>query len=422
MLALSGGVDSVVLLDILAGLREQLQFHLSATHVNHQLSPHASDWADFCVACCQDYGVQLEIASVTITPAGDSLEAAARDARHAALARSTADFIVLAHHLDDQVETLLLQMLRGSGVAGASAMAEENRRLLRPLLELPRTALEHYARRHDLAWVEDESNLDTRFDRNFLRHRLLPIVEERFPAYRETLYRASRNFAESAHLQDELARLDGAKAIDAPKLSVTALAHLPPSRARNLLRYYLKQHGIAAPSAIRLEETLHQLLNAKRDAQIKIPFGAFELRRSQDRAWVTPVFPPPPLSLCYPWQGENEVQLPELGGLLTFWPTHGQGISLTRLQQERVTIRVRQGGERLRPDSTRPSRSLKNLFQETGMPPWSRQALPLLYSGENLAAVVGIGIDCRFQAQPGEPGVMLEWNTTGNLDYNRTSR
>ncbi|MEN6586337.1 MAG: tRNA lysidine(34) synthetase TilS [Sulfuricella sp.] len=411
MLALSGGVDSVVLLDILAGLRGPLQFHLSATHVNHQLSPHASDWADFCVACCQDYGVPLEIASVTITPAGDSLEAAARAARHAALARSTADFIVLAHHLDDQVETLFLQMLRGSGVAGASAMAEENQRLLRPLLELPRTALERYARRHELAWVEDESNLDTRFDRNFLRHRLLPIVEERFPAYRETLYRASRNFAESAHLQDELARLDGAKAIDDNKLSVTALARLPAPRARNLLRHFLKWHCIPAPSAIRLEEMLHQLLTAKRDARVKIPLGAFELQRFMDRAWVIPALTPPPASLSYPWQGENEIQLPELGGVLKFWPSSGQGISLACLQRERVTIRVRQGGERLRPDSTRPSRSLKNLFQETGTPPWSRQTLPLLFSGDNLAAVVGIGIDCKFQALPDEPGIMLEWQT-----------
>lgn len=422
VLALSGGVDSVVLLDILADLRGPLQFHLSAIHVNHQLSPHASDWVAFCAARCQEYGVSLEIASVTVSPSGDSLEAAARAARHTALAQSSADFIVLAHHLDDQVETLLLQLLRGCGVAGASAMAEENQRLLRPLLELPRTALEHYARQHKLAWVEDESNLDTRFDRNFLRHRLLPVVEERFPAYRETLYRASRNFAESAYLQDELARLDGAKAIDDKKLSVTALARLPPPRARNLLRHYLKQHGIPAPSAIRLEDMLHQLLNAKRDARVKIPLGAFELQRFLDRAWIIPALAPPPSPFCYPWRGENEVQLPELGGVLKFWPAHGQGISLARLQQEHVTIRIRQGGERLRPDGTRPSRSLKNMFQEAGIPPWSRQTLPMLYSGDNLAAVVGIGIDCRFQAQLDEPGVMLEWKTTGSLDYNRTSR
>jgi len=408
-LALSGGVDSMVLLDILARLRDPLQFRLSAIHINHQLSPHAGEWAAFCRARCQEYDVPLEIATVTVSRASDSLEAAARSARHAALARSSGDFIVLAHHLDDQVETLLLQLLRGCGVAGASAMAEENQRLLRPLLEIPRSALEHHARRHKLSWVEDESNLDTRFDRNFLRHRLLPVIEERFPAYRQTLYRASRNFAESASLQDELARLDGARAIDGQNLSIPALARLSPPRARNLLRHYLKQHGIAAPSAIRLEEMLRQLLEARRDARVKIQLGAFELQRYLDRAWLVPALGAPPSSLCQPWQGENEIALPELGGALKFCRAHGQGISLARLQQARVTIRIRQGGERLQPDCARPRRSLKNLFQEAGIPPWSRQMLPLLYSGDHLAAVVAIGIDCKFRAQPDEPGVMLEW-------------
>lgn len=414
-LALSGGVDSVVLLDVLAHLRNPLQFHLSAIHVNHQLSPHAGEWVAFCVARCQAYNIPLEIANVTVPRTGESLEAAARAVRHAALTRSSADFIVLAHHLDDQVETLLLQLLRGCGVAGASAMAEENQRLLRPLLTFPRSALEHYAQQHKLAWVEDESNLDTRFDRNFLRHHLLPVIEERFPAYRETLYRASQNFAESAYLEEELARLDGSHAINDNKLSIPALARLPPPRARNLLRYFLKLHGIIAPSAIRLAEMLRQLLGAKRDSGIKITLDAFELRRFLDRAWIIPLIAPAPPSLCHTWQGEEAVPLPELGGVLKFWPADGQGISLARLQHEPVTIRIRQGGEWLKPDCTRPRRSLKNLFQETGMPPWSRQTLPLLYSGDNLAAAVGIGIDCKYQAQPGEPGIMLEWQESKPL-------
>lgn len=414
-LALSGGLDSVVLLDILSHLRGSLQFRLSAIHVNHQLSPHASDWAGFCADKCETYDIPLEIACVTVPRNGDSLEAAARSARHAALAQSCADFIVLAHHLDDQVETLLLQLLRGGGVAGASAMAEEKHRLLRPMLELPRDALEHYAQRHGLTWVEDESNMDTRFDRNFLRHSLLPVVEERFPAYRETLYRASRNFAESTALLEELAQLDGANAIADKKLSLPALVRLSPPRARNLLRHYLKLHGIVAPSAIRLEEIMRQLFDAKRDARVKISLGTFELLRFQGRAWIRPATPLPPASLCRSWQGESEVHLPELSGILKFCPTHGQGISLARLKCEPVTIRIRQGGELLRPDCGRPRRSLKNLFQEAGMPPWSRQTLPLLFSGLSLAAAVGVGIDCQFQARPDEPGIMLEWQTSDSF-------
>lgn len=410
VLGLSGGLDSVVLLDLLARLRHPLQFRLSAIHVNHQLSPHAGEWAAFCATLCEARAVPLEIAAVQVPCLpGDSLEAAARTARHEALSRSTADFIVLAHHLDDQAETLLLQLLRGCGVDGASAMAEQNGRHLRPLLKCPRSQLEQYARQQGLDWVEDESNLDTRFDRNFLRHQVLPVLAERFPAYRETLARASRNFAESALLQEEMARHDAAGAILEKKLSVQALAHLPPARAKNLLRHFLKLHDIAAPSETRLEDMLHQLLNAKQDAQIRIPLASFELRRFLGRAWVIPAPRHPAPGLSYDWRGETELRLNELGGILMFWPVHGQGISRSRLEQAPVTLRLRHGGERLQPDCMRPRRSLKNLFQEAGIPPWARQTLPLVYSGERLAAGLAIGIDCTFQARPDEPGIMLEW-------------
>lgn len=415
-LGLSGGLDSVVLLDLLAHLRTPLQFQLSAIHVNHQLSPQAGDWADFCTTLCKTYAVPLEIAVVRVPfQPGDSLEDVARTVRHDALNHAATDFIVLAHHLDDQAETLLLQLLRGCGVAGASAMAEQNNRLLRPLLKTSRARLEQYARHRSLSWVEDESNLDTRFDRNFLRHRVLPVLAERFPAYRETLLRASHHFSESALLLEELAVHDASSAIHDRKLSVPALAHLSLPRAKNLLRHFLKLHGIAAPNAIRLDDMLNQLLSARPDAQIRIPLGSFELRRFLNRAWVIPALQQPDHDLRYAWQGESEIELRALGGVLKFWTVQGQGISRARLEQDPVTLRLRQGGERLQPDCKRPRRSLKNLFQEAGIPPWKRQTLPLLYSGESLVAGLGIGIDCLFQANPDESGIMLEWQTADNV-------
>lgn len=305
---------------------------------------------------------------------------------------------------------MLLQLLRGCGVEGASAMAEENQRLLRPLLDISRLTLERYARQHDLAWVEDESNLDTRFDRNFLRHRLLPILEQRFPAYRETLSRASRNFAESAQIQQEMACQDSANAIVEGKLSVHALARHSFPRAKNLLRHFLKLHGVLAPSSVRLENALHQLLSARQDAQIRISLGPFELRRYLGQIYLVPGMAASPLALQYPWHGESELELAELGGALKFWPVQGQGISLVHLQRETVTIRIRQGGERLQPDCKRPRRSLKHLLQESGVPPWERQRMPLLYSGENLVAAMRLGVDCAYQASPDEPGIMLEWS------------
>ncbi|MFH1494595.1 MAG: tRNA lysidine(34) synthetase TilS [Pseudomonadota bacterium] len=423
-LGLSGGLDSVVLLDLLVQLQHPLQFRLSAIHVNHQLSPHAGDWAAFCCKLCTSCEIPLDVVAVQVPfQPGDSLEAVARIARHEALARSTADFIVLAHHLDDQAETLLLQLLRGCGVDGASAMAEQNGRQLRPLLNASRIQLEQYARHRGLSWVEDESNMDTRFDRNFLRHRVLPVLSERFPAYRETFLRASRNFSESALLLKELANHDASTAIHEKKLSVQTLAHLSTPRAKNLLRQFLKLHGISAPSATRLEDMLHQLLSAKPDAQIKIPLESFELRRFLGRAWLIPApGRPDSTRLNYLWRGENELVLNELGGTLKFWPVHGQGISRTRLEQAPVTLRLRRGGERLQPDCKRPRRSLKNLFQEAGIPPWTRETLPLLFSGESLAAGLGIGIDCNFQAHPDEPGIMLEWKANVTLDQSSVSR
>lgn len=416
VLGLSGGVDSVVLLDLLVQLQTPLQFRLSAIHVNHQLSPHAADWAAFCASLCQTRCVQLEIVPVTVARfSGDSLEAAARAARHEALSRSSADHIILAHHLDDQAETLLLQLLRGCGVEGASAMAEENRRLLRPLLDISRSALIEYASQHDLDWVEDESNQDTRFDRNFLRHSLLPILEQRFPAYRETLSRASRNFAESARLQQELARQDAAGAIREGRLSIHAITSLSVHRAKNLLRYFLKQQGIAAPSAVRLEEMLRQLVSAKRDAQVSIPLGIFELRRFLGQAWIIPSADPPRLDSRCSWQGEEEVALAEFGGVLRFCSVSGQGISRARLLQEKVSIRIRQGGERMQPDCMRPRRSLKHLLQESGVPPWERRKIPLLFSGENLVAAIGLGVDCAYQARLDEPGMLMEWDAATGL-------
>jgi len=232
---------------------------------------------------------------------------------------------------------------------------------------------------------------------------------QRFPAYRETLLRASRNFAESAALQEELARHDAVTAISDEKLSVRALAGLSPLRAKNLLRYFLRRQSSAVPPAARLEDMLRQLLNARRDAQVRIAYGGFELRRFLGMAWVIPSVVQPSSALCYRWQGESELELPELCGRLKFWSVQGQGISLARLRKEAVTLRFRHGGERLQPDCGRPRRSLKNLFQEAGIPPWSRLVLPLLYSGNDLVAAMGLGVDCGYQAEPGEAGIMWEW-------------
>jgi tRNA(Ile)-lysidine synthase len=415
-LALSGGADSVALLDILAQLRSNLPFSLSAIHVNHQISPNAVDWAEFCAQMCAGYKIPFQVVKVDLKRRpGESLEALARDARYRVFAEQPADFVVLAQHLDDQAETLLLQLLRGAGAKGLSAMAELRVQdsglrtgFLRPLLDVPRRLILDYVAMRGLRWVEDESNADIAYDRNYLRHRVMPLLEQRFPGYRETFSRASRHLAESAQLSDDLARMDCAIAVVNGNLQVDVLRSLSGARARNLLRCWLAESGMPMSSAGRLENLLQQLCSARDDAQVRIPMGSAVIRRYRGEVHIEEKIPVPLMESPLIWSLQDGLDLPGSGGRLVFERTTGQGLSLARLTASPVSIRLRQGGERLRLDCRRPSRSLKNLLQEAGMPPWQRQRLPLLFSGERLAFVPGIGADCEYLADDGEIGVVVK--------------
>lgn len=414
-LALSGGADSVALLDILAQLRSNLPFSLSAIHVNHQISPNAVDWAVFCAQMCAGYNIPFQVVKVDLKRRpGESLEALARDARYRVFAEQSADFVVLAQHLDDQAETLLLQLLRGAGAKGLSAMGEVQARgegrgaMVRPLLDISRRTILDYAAMRGLRWVEDESNADIAYDRNYLRHRVMPLLEQRFPGYRETFSRASRHLAESAQLSDDLALMDCAIAVVNGNLQVDVLRSLSGARARNLLRYWLAESGMPMSSAGRLENLLQQLCSARDDAQVRIPMGSAVIRRYRGEVHIEEKIPVALMESPLIWSLQDGLDLPGSGGRLVFERTTGQGLSLARLTAAPVSIRLRQGGERLRPDCHRPTRSLKNLLQEAGVPPWQRQRLPLLFSGEQLVFVPGIGVDCEYQADDGEIGVVVK--------------
>ncbi|MDP2154933.1 MAG: tRNA lysidine(34) synthetase TilS, partial [Sulfuricella sp.] len=268
-----------------------------------------------------------------------------------------------------------------------------------------------YAALRGLHWVEDESNADIAFDRNYLRHQVLPLLGRRFPGYRETFARTSRNLAESAQLMDDLARLDCAAAASGDRLKVDALRGLSAARAKNLLRYWLAQLDVPMPSAGRLENVLQQLCGSRDDAQVLVHLGDNVIRRYRGEVHIEKKTQAPLPEPALIWALHDRLDLPGSGGRLVFERTTGQGLSLARLTAAPVTIRLRQGGERLRPDCLRPTRSLKNLLQEAGMPPWQRQRLPLLFSGEKLVFVPGIGVDCEYQADDGEIGVVVKLET-----------
>jgi tRNA(Ile)-lysidine synthase len=348
---------------------------VEAIHVHHGLSPNADAWAAFCRRLCKRLGVPLQIRKVKIVKRGEGLEAAARRARYQAFANSKADCIALAHNLDDQAETVLMNLLRGAGVRGARGMLPESshgkKTLLRPLLGMPRAAILAYARAHRLQWIEDESNADETLARNFIRHSVGPLLDRKYPKWREALARAARHFS---------ARQAGAE---------------------ELLRKFLQTKGLRAPSEARLVEMLKQL--TANGSRTLIEHDGARLRVYRGKVFHDRHLAPfRPLT----WKGEPRLAIPELGGELRFRAVRGKGIAA---QARPLQIRIRNGGERLQPDARRPRRTLKNLFQEAGVPPWERDRVPLLAIGDEVVWVAGLGVDVRYAAAKNAPGVLPEW-------------
>jgi tRNA(Ile)-lysidine synthase len=417
-------MDSVVLLHLLHTLAPRFEWQLSALHVHHGISPNADAWADFCTGLCARHRIPLHIEHVNIVPLRDEhgIEAAARKLRHAAFARLSCDVVALAHHADDQAETLLLQLLRGAGIKGVAAMPVLSKvegpllkpvtphahATLRPLLDISRSQLLEYAQQHSLQWVEDESNADDRYPRNFMRHRLLPLLEQRFPAYRDTLTRGARHFAEAGELLDELAQQDAQGAENSRTLELSLLRKLSHSRSKNLLRYWLHKQGAPMPQDVQIDEISRQLLDARGDAAVCVDFGQWRVRRYQDKAYAMQDPGAFDQNLVLSWHGESGLEWPALNSRLIFRQTQGQGISLAKLQSAPVTLRLRSGGETLRPHATAATRSLKNLLQEHRVPPWQRERLPLLYCGNELVSVVGVAVAAGFHASSSEPGLVVE--------------
>jgi tRNA(Ile)-lysidine synthase len=408
-------MDSVVLLHLLHTLAPRFSWQLSALHIHHGISPNADAWAKFCEELCARYGVPIIIEQVDVAPLRNEhgIEAAARKLRHAAFFGQDCDFVALAHHADDQAETLLLQLLRGAGIKGVAAMpllkpaTALTHATLRPLLEISRDSLLEYAQKTELTWVEDESNTDDYYPRNFLRNQLLPKLEEKFPAYRDTFSRSARHFAEVGVLLDELAQQDAQNWIKGAPLDVTLLHQLSLHRSKNLLRYFLHTSGAPMPHSAQLEDMLHQIKEARKDAAICIEFGHWQVRRFQNKVYVLPALPDLDGNMKLAWQGESELEWPASNKRLILTKSTGQGISLNKLLLAPVTFKLRTGQERLRPHRNASTRSLRNLLQEQLIPPWLRERLPLMYCGEELVCVVGIAIAQEYQAEREEKSLVV---------------
>jgi tRNA(Ile)-lysidine synthase len=418
---LSGGLDSMVLLDALARVAPARGHALCAVHVHHGLSPNADAWARFCMRACAARGIAIAVERVRVERgAREGLEAAARAARYAVYAARPEPIVALAHHREDQAETLLLQVLRGTGLKGLAAMPElrplagSRVSLFRPLLELPRAVLHAAAQERGLQWIEDESNASLAPDRNFIRHEIAPRLDARFEGWREAAARCAAHAGAAAGLLDELARLDGVPRSAGEGLALDAA--LPGARRANALRAFLALEGLAMPSEARLAQMARQLYEARADARVRIAHDGAMLVRHRGVARIARGLAVDaagePWSV--PWRGEEELDLGNGRGRVRFAPVVGGGLPAALCASGEWHFAPRRGGERLRLAEGSRSRTLKNLLREASIPEWERLRLPLLFRGERVAWVPGIGVAADFACAPGAPGLVPAWSPARN--------
>jgi tRNA(Ile)-lysidine synthase len=414
VVALSGGPDSAALLRATAALGKNFRaLPLRAVHIDHGLQAAAADFRAACEELCEQLRVRLRIVAVPIArDAGLSIEAAARDARYAALAAEIqpGECLLTAHHREDQAETLLLQAVRGAGIKGMSAMPVCRAFGLgwhvRPLLDMAHTELAQIGQPSGLI---DPMNQDLRFDRVYLRTAVWPLIEKRWPGAAVTLTRAARHMAEAQQLLELAAGADVGRLRDGDALSIPGLRALSPLKRVNAVRLWLSQLGHDAPSTARLLEALRQVFDAQADQQPAIIWGAHALRRYRQRLFVTHADPPRlPDALSWIAAAGSSLELgPRLGNLT--WFAQLGGIAAERLPA-RVSVRRRDGGETLKPAPTANTQTLQHLCQALGVLPWMRDALPLVFAGDELIAVADLWLDARWCVAADAPGLGIAWN------------
>jgi tRNA(Ile)-lysidine synthase len=414
--AFSGGLDSTVLLHALArAIADRPHYGMRAAHVDHQLHPDSASWREQCGRVARSLKVEFVPLVVNVTASGDiGVEAAAREVRYAALREilKPNEVLLTAHHADDQLETMLMALMRGAGLRGLSGVPSVQifggGWLARPLLEFGRLELEEWARAEQLQWLDDPSNDNPSFDRNFLRHRVLPALRERWPAAAHSATRSTAHLREAGRLLDVLAAADLESVAIGSCLSMARLANLAPARRRNVLRHWIRQQGMRVPSTRKLATIERDLLIAREDRLPCVEWDGVEVRRHRGLLYCMRQRPPFEPADTLTWNVSQVLELPAQLGRLRVQRDPLGGLAAGRLPAA-LQVHFRHGGEELQPAGDAHHRKLKKLLQDARVLPWWRDRVPLIYAAEQLVAVGDLWIAAEFAARDGEDALRIVW-------------
>ncbi len=422
----SGGRDSVALLQALVELKSKRHSPIDdilAVHVHHALSPHANRWVRFCRRMAESMGVAFKVTHVMVKTTGEGVEAAARRVRYDALcaaARSfEADMVMTAHHEDDRLETFLIQWMRGCGVDGLASFPlvrqEEDVALVRPFIHCPRALLERYIELKALEWIEDESNADTTYMRNAIRHNVLPVMDTIRPGFRAAAARGVELVAQTAELLKEVAVEDLSRVVNAQnEIEIAKLLALSPMRQTLALRAWIESFGLQPPSKARLDEQLRQARETHSDTQLTFRMDNFEMKRHGARLVMrrlTSLKKDKTRHETLVWKGAGRYSLPSWNGELVFEQIEdgAPGFAESVLAEGLLQVKPRSGGEKIKLSRQRPRKTLKALYQEADIAEFDRAGLPLLWHDDDLLFAAGLGADVRYMTAEDAPRYRVRW-------------
>ena len=422
-IALSGGVDSMVLLDLLSKAKRSSD-EVRAIHINHNLHEDSKEWVDFVKEACKKYKLPLIIESIKPKQQGFGLEADARDQRYKKFKEIILDneCLLTAHHLDDQIETILYRIFRGTGLDGLRSIRKNDKfgkgLICRPLISVPRADIEQYAKINNIKWIEDPTNKNIDFDRNYLRKDIIPSIKKRWPKVQTTIPRLSSLAENNQKLLHELAKEDVGEIKKFNVLDLGILSDKSALRINNIFRFMILKNKMGIPSLKVLEDGIETLINAESDSPI-VSWDGCSIRRYKNTLYFfnhdlkqNEIRP-----LKMKWFIDEAINLGGNRGSIQARFIKGEGIALNKCPKS-LEIKYRKGGEQIKPSGHKITKSLKNLFQENNVLPWVRDQIPLVYLDEDLISVGDLWFNQDYRAKEQEEGFLISWDRNIDIIHN----